>query len=153
MTVAEQLIQQIEGAGGRLSIDGTRLRVEPSRAGAPRPAAEVIEKLKANKRAVIDLLLARDAELWRGAFEGWLSTRCIQRQRDFGSFNVLLIDLNLQAGLQGGSACGPGLFSWLLAGRDFLTAEVCGTMLVSGLLLKEDWQAHQRFQEAVSDET
>ncbi len=148
MSTPLELVQIVEQSGGRFKIDGDRLGINPKTAAAP-----VLEELRKHKQAIIGLILERGAAIWRRPFEQWLLSACIQRPRDFGGFNVMLIDFNLWAGLQGGSACSPDLLSWLLAERDYVIGTVHGVELVSGLLLKEDWQAHQRFQEAVSDET
>jgi hypothetical protein len=53
---AEQVIQNIEAAGGLLTVDGERIRYE-----LPVEASRLLPDLRAQRDAVLDLLVARGA--------------------------------------------------------------------------------------------
>ena len=54
MTVAENVVERVEGAGGILLLNGKRIRVR-----LPEDAAHLLEELRAHKSEVISLLRSR----------------------------------------------------------------------------------------------
>ncbi len=55
MSVAENVVERIEGAGGELTVNGQRIRVR-----LPEDAAHLLDELRAHKQEVLLLLRKRD---------------------------------------------------------------------------------------------
>ncbi len=55
MTYAEQLLEQVEGLGGALTLDGERIRVR-----IPEDEAHLLDKLRAHRAEVVLLLRSRE---------------------------------------------------------------------------------------------
>jgi hypothetical protein len=73
MNTALELIEAVEANGGRLSIEGDYLVIDPSEAGA-----SLVEKLRRHKSQIISLLQSRAAapvvdplDAWREDFTRW----------------------------------------------------------------------------------
>jgi hypothetical protein len=76
MSVAESVVERIEGAGGKLGLNGERIRVR-----LPEDAVHLLEELRAHKDEVLTLLRRReeipamppDVRLisWKSPFWAW----------------------------------------------------------------------------------
>lgn len=55
MTYAEQLLEEVEGLGGALTLDGERIRVR-----IPEDEAHLLDKLRAHRAEVVLLLRSRE---------------------------------------------------------------------------------------------
>lgn len=140
MSTPMELIQAVETAGGRLSVEDEYLVIDPRKAGEP-----IAAELRRHKAEIRSLLLERDAA-WRKPFEQWLRLECVLRPRDFGGLNCLSRSFSAWAGTQNRATHSRDLFERLLKENDFVIGEVCGTVLVSGLMLREDVLSIERFQ-------
>jgi hypothetical protein len=90
--------------------------------------------------------LLHDPTEWREPFARWLGFACVISPRCFGGVVCLHIAYSEWEVRQGGVPCTRDTFERLLTERGFLVGEVAGVVLVSGLILKDDWLAHERFQ-------
>jgi hypothetical protein len=146
MNEASELIAIVESRGGRLTIEGDRLVIEPKEAALP-----LVESLRAYKPQIVALLQSRPKQETKGAqgtdaFGFWMLARCVYRDRSWGGVGALHLDLARWCAEHGQPA--P-------ESRRAFTAElqtegfaVTTDGLVYGLMLAEDWEAHQRFQAA-----
>lgn len=82
-----------------------------------------------------------DLGAWREPFRTWLDVRCTKSSKCFGGFNFLLIDFCEWDAHHNGVACNCEIFKKLLAEDGYLIEEIHGTVLVSGLILREDYEA------------
>jgi hypothetical protein len=93
MSTAQELIRIVESRGGRLTIEGEKLVIEPGNAAAP-----VMEELRANKPEIIALLQSRIDQETESAPDGdslpgdWLLERCVYRDRWRGGVGCLYLD-------------------------------------------------------------
>ena len=83
-----------------------------------------------------------DPAEWRSPFVEWLDSQCALHQRAFGGLVSLHIAFCEWEHAQGGVPCTRETFAALLAELDFLMGEIEGTLLVSGLILKDDAAAY-----------
>jgi hypothetical protein len=78
---------------------------------------------------------------WREPFERWMNSVCVQNPRCFGSAHLLhLAFCEWEIG-HDDVPCTRDTFDGLLEDSGFLTGEVAGVVLVSGLTFKEDSEA------------
>lgn len=141
MSTVHELIQIVESAGGKFMIDGDRLGIVPATAAAP-----VLEELRRNKPEIIGLILERNAAVWRRPFTGWLNFTCARRPRDFAGLVCLHRSFVEWQAEHNDQAPDLAVFEALLVERGFLTGEVAGTKLVSGLAFRDDLESIRRFQ-------
>ena len=83
MNEAMDVIRAVEENGGRLSVDGEWLVIEPSEAGVP-----VVEELRAHKAEIIALIQSdkwtgpcHDPAAWAEVFRRWMLDSCGARFR------------------------------------------------------------------------
>ena len=79
-----------------------------------------------------------DPAEWRRPFARWSNSACARSPRCFGGVACLHIAYCEWEVRQGGVPCTRETFERLLTERGFLTGEIQGTLLVSGLALRED---------------
>lgn len=91
--------------------------------------------------------LAAPAE-WREPFTRWLDSACVRSPRCFGGVGCLHIAFCEWEVQRGGVPCTRDTFERLLIERGFLIGEVAGVVLVSGLIFRDDLEAHKRYQTA-----
>jgi hypothetical protein len=77
-------------------------------------------------------------EAWRAPFKEWLDSQCTVHQRAFGGLTCLHIGFCEWEQAREGVPCTRETFEALLGEFDFLIGEVEGTLLVSGLIFKDD---------------
>lgn len=82
-----------------------------------------------------------DPEEWRGPFVQWLDSTCALHPRVFGGVVALHNAYCEWEIARNGVPCTRETFERLLAELGFLTGEVGGTLLVSGLAFREDVEA------------
>lgn len=81
---------------------------------------------------------AQDPEAWRAPFVDWLDSQCMQHQRAFGGLVIMHVAFCEWDQARCGVPCTRDTFAALLADMGYLIGEIEGTLLVSGLILKED---------------
>jgi hypothetical protein len=84
-----------------------------------------------------------DPAEWREPFVRWLDSACALSPRCFGGVSVLHIAFCEWKFRRGGVPCNRDTFERLLTERGFLVGEVSGVMLVSGLILRTDFEVYQ----------
>jgi hypothetical protein len=144
MSAALELIQTVEANGGYLRIDGEYLVIAPAEAAAP-----VMEELRQHKAEIIRLLQNRsehEAEDPMDAFGPglWLLARCTLDNRWGTSIGSLYLDFwgwRKEAGLPKPL---PESFAQDIKEAGFQVEDG----IVNGLVLKQDMEAHERFQTA-----
>jgi hypothetical protein len=82
-----------------------------------------------------------DLAEWREPFDRWMNAVCVRDPRCFGGVGCLHIAYCEWQVRRGGRACPRDTFERLLEGAGFLTGEVAGVVLVSGLTFREDVDA------------
>jgi hypothetical protein len=82
-----------------------------------------------------------DPAEWGEPFVRWLDSACALSPRCFGGVSVLHIAFCEWEFRRGRVPCNRDTFEWLLTERGFLVGEVSGVMLVSGLILRTDFEA------------
>ena len=82
-----------------------------------------------------------DPAEWREPFVRWLDFACVRSPRCFGGVTCLHIAFCEWESGRGGVPCTRDVFERLLTERGFLIGEVAGVVLVSGLILREDFEA------------
>jgi hypothetical protein len=143
---AMELIQRIEAAGGRFAVEGEELVIRPGD-----PAMPLVAELRLHKAEIIDLIRSRSAtpaetpedDLLPGA---WLLERCAYRDHCWGGIGALYLDLARWCAEHGRPA--PESRQAFRAELQTQGFAVTTDGLVYGLMLAEDWQAHERFQAA-----
>jgi hypothetical protein len=142
MNEAEELIRIVEARGGRLSIEGEKLVIEPKEAALP-----LADSLRMFKPQIVALLQSRTEQETESVpdvpLKGeWMLARCVYRDRCWGGIGALYLDLAQWCAEQGQPA--P-------ASRRAFTAElqaegfaVTTDGLVYGLMLREDAEACER---------
>jgi hypothetical protein len=84
-----------------------------------------------------------DPAEWRKPFARWLDSACALSPRCFGGVTALHIAFCEWEDGRGGVPCTRDTFERLLSELGFLVGEVDGVVLVSGLILREDFEACQ----------
>jgi hypothetical protein len=146
MTTATELIKAVEGRGGRLFVEDEYLVVVPRKAGEP-----LAEELLRHKQEIIALLQSRSEQETESAPDDpllgdWLLEQCVFKDRWWGGIGGLYLDLARWCADHGRSApASRRTFTAALQEEGF-TVTMDG--LVYGLVLKEDLDAHKRFQDA-----
>ena len=82
-----------------------------------------------------------DPAEWREPFVRWLDSACVLSPRGFGGVGCLHITFCEWAAGRGGVPCTRATFELLLSESGLLICEVRGAVLVSGLILREDFEA------------
>ncbi|HUN85747.1 MAG TPA: hypothetical protein VMU48_15305 [Terracidiphilus sp.] len=138
MSRALELVQIVESRGGRLSIEGQTLAIDPRAAGEP-----FIPELRAHKAAIIELLQARQEE----AFTRWLAFACAFNGRWFTNMAALHRSFSAWQAEHGAAPPSLAEFKQLLVEQDLLVAEVADVTLTSGLGFKNDIEAIAGFDD------
>lgn len=144
MSAALELIHAVRANGGRMRVDGDSLVIAPGSAALP-----ILVELREHKREIIRLLEGRpvvDPESWRAPFVQWLDSACSLRPRGFGGVAPLHVAFCEWEIARDGVPCNRETFERLLEELGFLTGEIEGTMLVSGLMLRDDLDSLIRFE-------
>lgn len=84
-----------------------------------------------------------DLEEWRKPFVQWLDSACTLSPRCFGGVAALHIAFCEWESGRGGVSCTRDTFERLLMELGFLLGEVAGVILVSGLILRTDFEVYQ----------
>jgi hypothetical protein len=145
MNAAAKLVSIVEANGGHICIDGADLVIRPGKAAEP-----MLAELLRYKGEIIALLQSRattpaEAPIDEG-WGLWMLARCVYRDRCFGGIGALYVDLARWCADHGRPV--PA------SRRAFVTAlqaegfAVTLDGLVYGLMLREDLEAHERFQAA-----
>jgi hypothetical protein len=82
-----------------------------------------------------------DPAEWREPFARWLDSACVLSPRCFGGVNCLHIAFCEWESGHGGVPCNRETFERLLNELGFLVGEVSGVVLVSGLILRADFES------------
>jgi hypothetical protein len=146
MNAAEELVERIEAAGGRFTVEGEELVVRPGD-----PAMPLVAELRQHKPEIIAWLQSRteqemESESDSDALGLWMLARCVYRDRCWGGVGALHLDLARWCADHGRPV--------LASRRPFVAAlqeegfEVTADGFVYGLILAEDWEAHERYQVA-----
>jgi hypothetical protein len=157
------LIQNVEANGGQMRVEDGWLVIAPEEAATP-----YLQELRKHKAEIIGLLLpqsllhdentnerrpeplstlwpqdrpAADPTEWLQPFIWWLDADCTLQRRGFGGVDVLHRAFCRWEIGRDGVPCDRQTFIRILEELEFLVAEVEGTMLVSGILLRSDWEA------------
>jgi hypothetical protein len=140
MRAALELIEAVEANGGQMRVEGDALVITPDSAALP-----ILDELLQQKREIIRLLEnrpaavpAHDPESWRAPFVEWLDSQCALQQRAFGGLVSLHLAFCEWEQARDGVPCKLETFAALLTELGFLIGEIEGTLLVSGLILKDD---------------
>jgi hypothetical protein len=139
MNTALDLIRTVEAKGGQLRVEDGWLVIAPDSAALP-----IVDELRQHKREIIRLLESRpalpahDPEAWRAPFVDWLDSQCALHQRAFGGLVCLHLAFCEWEQARGGVPCTRETFAALLEELGFLVGEIEETLLVSGLILKDD---------------
>lgn len=145
MSPVLELVRLVEENGGRIRIDGSDLVISPREAALP-----VLEELRRYKAEIVALIQsvtgqATDAEPDGDALPGeWLLDRCIYRDRCWGGIGALYLDASRWCAEHTRPA--PESRRAFVAALQAEGFAVTTDGLVYGLMLAEDWEAHQRFQ-------
>ena len=144
MSAALQLIEAVKAAGGWMRIEDGYLVIRPDSAALP-----ILANLRQHKQEIIRLLescpgvSSSDSEEWLGPvrefFVRWLDAACVLHPRAFGGVAALQIDFCEWLAAEGEAPCCRATFVWLLEELGLLVGEVAGVVLVSGLVLREDF--------------
>jgi len=149
MNEAEELIRIVESRGGRLTIEGSKLVIEPEEAALP-----LVDSLRAYKPEIVALLQSRSEQETDSAPDSdapglWMLERCVYRDRCFGGVGALFLDLARWCADHGQTAPeSRRAFAAELQAEGFAVAT---DGLVYGLLLGEDWEACERAHAAPVD--
>jgi len=143
MRTAQELIRKVVANGGQLRVEDGWLVIAPEDAATP-----VLEELRQHKAEIIGLLestciLPDDPAVWRKSFARWLESTCVRHPRCFGGVGCLHIAFCKWESGRGGVPCSRNTFERLLVESGFLTGEVAGVVLVSGLTFREDFEVYQ----------
>jgi len=144
MSEAEELIRIVESRGGRFTIEGEKLVIEPQSAALP-----LIDSLRTYKPQIVALLQSRteaESAPESDALGLWLLAHCVYCDRCFGGVGALHLDLaRWCADHERPVPESRRAFTAQLQAEGFA---VTTDGLVYGLMLAEDWEAHERFQAA-----
>jgi hypothetical protein len=129
------LLSRRERLRRSLDLPDTRDYASPKAPG-PRPDRGNYEGI-----AQLDRALPANPEEWRESFLQWLDSACAFHPRVFGGV-AALHDAYCEWEIASGDVpCNQDTFERLLAELGFLMGEVEGTLLVSGLALRDDVEA------------
>jgi hypothetical protein len=139
MSEAEELIRIVESRGGKLTIEGKKLVIEPGEAAWP-----LIDSLRTFKPQILALLQSRTEQEAESAPENdviglWLLEKCVYRARCSGGMGGLHLDF--------ARWCAAQCLTLPESRRSFVAAlqaagfAVTADGLVSGLVLREDVEA------------
>jgi hypothetical protein len=129
MTTAQELISIIERRGGRLTVEGDKLVIEPPEAGLP-----VVDSLRSHKLEIIALIQSRPVD--NDALSLWLLERCRFDLRCASGTSALYLDFASWCVSRGWRApTSRQVFAKALDGEGF-TLTPAGFWL--GLILRED---------------
>jgi hypothetical protein len=148
MSVALDLIETVRANGGKMRVEGDSLVIAPDSAALP-----IVEELRQYKREIIRLLESRpavpahDPEAWRAPFTEWLHSACTFHPRAFAGVRALHIAYCEWEIDRRGVPCSRETFETLLQELGFLMGEVERTLLVSGLIFRDDAAAYSLFAE------
>ena len=107
-------------------------------------ALPAFSDLRASQRiAEPDSIPPNDPAEWRKPFARWLDSACVRHPRCFGGVGCLHIAFCEWESGRGGVPCNRDTFERLLVESGFLTGEVAGVVLVSGLTFREDFEVYQ----------
>jgi hypothetical protein len=90
------------------------------------------------EQAAISEVAPFDLAQWRRPFAHWLAADCAEHPRAFGGANRLHRAFNELAIRQGVLSCTIGTFLRLLEERGYLSGEIHGELLVSGITFRDD---------------
>lgn len=142
MNEAEELIRIVEARGGRLSIEGEKLVIEPKEAALP-----LADSLRMFKPQIVALLQSRTEQETESAPDvplpgEWMLARCAYHDRCWGGVGALYLDLARWCAEQGRPApASRRAFAAELQAEGF---SVTADGLVCGLMLREDAEACER---------
>jgi hypothetical protein len=144
MNEAQELIRIVESRGGRLTIEGEKLVIEPQSAALP-----LADSLRTYKPEIVALLQSRTEQEAESAPESdalglWMLARCVYRQgyEDSAGISCLWIDFCEWAVTADSVPCTRRTFERLLADAGFR----CADGMAAGLLLRVDLEAVLCFQ-------
>jgi hypothetical protein len=149
MNEAEELIRIVESRGGRLTIEGSKLVIEPEEAALP-----LVDSLRTYKPEIVALLQSRTEQETESAPENdalglWMLERCVYRDRCFGGVGALFLDLARWCADHGQTAPeSRRAFTAALQAEGFA---VTTDGLVYGLMLGEDLETVMHFQGVPDD--
>ncbi|MGA2752123.1 MAG: hypothetical protein ABSE53_00035 [Terracidiphilus sp.] len=149
MNEAEELIRIVESRGGRLTIEGSKLVIEPEEAALP-----LVDSLRTYKPEIVALLQSRTEQETESAPENdalglWMLERCVYRDRCFGGVGALFLDLARWCADHGQTAPeSRRAFAAELQAEGFA---VTTDGLVYGLMLGEDLETVMHFQGVPDD--
>ena len=149
MNEAEELIRIVESRGGRLTIEGSKLVIEPEEAALP-----LVDSLRTYKPEIVALLQSRTEQETQSAPENdalglWMLERCVYRDRCFGGVGALFLDLARWCADHGQTAPeSRRAFAAELQAEGFA---VTTDGLVYGLMLGEDLKTVMHFQGVPDD--
>ncbi|HWG21430.1 MAG TPA: hypothetical protein VG225_12940 [Terracidiphilus sp.] len=109
----------------------------PERDAAPRIPVQTDPSVT---QATVASIPPHDPAEWRKPFVQWLDSACVLSSRCFGGVGCLHIAFCEWEAGRGGVPCNRKTFERLLSELGFLIGEVRGVMLVSGLILREDFE-------------
>jgi hypothetical protein len=143
---AFELIRAVEANGGQLRVDGGYLVIAPGRA-----AALVMEGLRERKPEIVALLQSRTEQETEPAPDSdalglWMLARCVYRDRCWDGLGALHLNHARWC-----ADCGrpvPASRRAFVAAIQAQGFEVTADGFVYGLILAEDWEAHERYQAA-----
>lgn len=144
MNAAQELIHIVEARGGQLRIHGSYLVVAPEEAALP-----IMDSLRAHKSAIVALLQSRDQQQVEPELDSdallseWMLERCAFRDRSWTAIAALHLDCaQWRANYRRDVCASRGAFVAALETEGFIVTDGW----VYGLMLKEDWQAHEDIQ-------
>ncbi len=139
MNAALNLIRAVQVNGGRLTVEGDQLVIEPGEAAEP-----LVDELRAHKAQIIALIQspAHDPEAWKEDFHHWSLDHCMYLDRCLGGIGTLCSDFGEWATGHSSVPCTRQTFERLLTDAGFFFADG----MVYGLILKVDLEAHADFR-------
>jgi len=137
MTSALELISAIKQRGGRLTVEGDRLVIEPADAGLP-----FMESLKIHKPEIIAVLKSEPhdyTEDLRAPFVQWVDSSCVSGERFAGNLRPMLVDFCEWLAARNVQPCPFELFAGLARELGCIVGETpTGEILALGLALNSD---------------
>ena len=146
MSEALKLIQRIESSGGQIRVEDGCLVIAPATAAAP-----VIEELRQYKTELIALLQSRTEQETESAPDDplpgeWLLEQCAFKDDWWGGLGCLHLACSRWCADHGRPV--PASRRAFVAALQAEGFAVTTDGLVYGLMLAEDWEAHERAQAA-----
>lgn len=120
-------------------MEGDNLKISPRAAALP-----MMQQLKARKLEIIAILRGVSVEYlkWREPFTQWIESSCIFHPLWFGGLTCLHRQFSEWMNTRDGDPCDRESFIRLLRESGYLMGRVEGTILVSGLALRDDVEAY-----------